>query len=42
MELTKKNKTFIWGDGQDQVFKKMKALIISDTLLAYPKHNKLF
>ena len=35
-------KTFQWGAAQDESFKKMKAIIARDTLLAYPDHNKTF
>ena len=33
-------KKFQWNKEQDEAFKQMKALIATDTLLAYPHHNK--
>jgi len=35
-------KKFVWNEECEQAFKKMKALIAADALLAYPDHNKAF
>ena len=35
-------KTFIWDAPQREAFRKMKAIITKDTLLAYPDHNRKF
>jgi hypothetical protein len=40
-DLTGKGK-FIWESKHQKAFKEMKALIASDTMLAYPDHNKGF
>jgi hypothetical protein len=34
--------TFIWEEAQQQAFDRMKALMATDALLAYPDHNKPF
>ena len=34
--------TFIWNDEHTQAFNKMKAVIATDALLAYPDHNLPF
>lgn len=35
-------KTYVWTDECRKAFKAMKALIVKDTLLAYPDHNRTF
>ena len=35
-------KKFNWGKEQQKAFEEMKALVIKDTLLVYPDHNKPF
>ena len=41
-DLLKTPKTFKWTDIHTKAFEQMKSLIMSDTLLVYPDHNKPF
>ena len=40
--LTRKNEKFIWGEKQQQAFKKVKAVISESIMLTYPNPNHLF
>ena len=40
IKLTKKGESFIWGQAQQEAFKKIKALISESIMLAYPDINQ--
>jgi hypothetical protein len=41
-ELIKKDVAFIWGERQQKAFEKLKEVLCSDTVLAYPDFSKQF
>jgi hypothetical protein len=41
-ELIKKDITFSWGERQQNAFEKLKEVLCSDTVLAYPDFSKQF